>query len=557
MFVLIPLVSIIGSLIIIPISKLGRRVVEYFSVLTVGVAAFLVSYQLFEFNGPITFGRPGSILIFMLDSLSLFMLVVVNYLGLLIILYSIGYMANDKSYLRYYFFMLLFIGSMSGLVISEDLIMLYIFWEIVGICSAFLIAFWWNRPRARMAGLKAFAVTRAGDFAMLIGMGLSYMNFGITYIPAIVSRANGIFAYQLAVLFIIAAFAKSAQFPFHVLLPDAMEGPTPVSALIHAATMVNAGVYLISRIYPLILLSGASYVLVINGLLTCIMAEISAIASIDIKKILAYSTISNIALMFVALGAGNWTFAQLHLYSHAIFKALLFLVAGSLIHKAGTRLIGKMRGILLRYKLEGFAFTVGALSLAGIPGFPGALTKDEILRSIASVFPESIATIFSLTISILTALYISRLLFILFIGREDFSRHSENLTMGVPILTLALATIIGIPTLGYISGYIFNRKIGLFTIEPLSLSGTLFGILIAFILWGKNYIRNITWAASISKVANKCFYIDDLYTAVARAFVSKGSRILVRLQSGVPSMYALWTLFSIILFLIIVLVGGV
>jgi len=559
MILLIPLLNLIGSLLVIPLHKLGRKVVEYFSVTVSGLAALLSIYQYLIFDGIIILGYPNSYFTFILDSLSMLLLIVVNCLGFLIVLYSVGYMGEEKDYVRYYFFILLFIGAMSGLVLAGDLILLYIFWEIVGICSAFLIAFWWKKPEARRAGLKAFTVTRIGDFAMLLGIGLIYIHFGSTYVPYVLSNvSNTWLAFPIAMLLIIAAVGKSAQFPLHVWLPDAMEGPTSVSALIHAATMVKAGVYLISRMYPLIVSSGATPVLVSIGLVTAFISGLSAIASEDIKRVLAYSTINHLSLMFIALGVMNWTFAQLHLLTHALFKALLFLVAGILIHETGTRLITDMEGILAREKLLAFTFTVGVLSLAGVPPLPGFVTKEHILDALSHLLPEDLSMFTSFILSLISSLYIFRLLFLLITGSGEKKVHGRDWFMLLPVLVLAISTLVGVLLLETISMKLFHEQVEIFHVNPIAVSGTVLGVFLAYLLWFKRLVNLLPkWIASLAMFANKGFYIDTLYTWIARWISSSGSRLITKLQCGIPSVNVMWILASLIILLTIVLLGGV
>jgi NADH-quinone oxidoreductase subunit L len=291
------------------------------------------------------------------DPLSVFMVTVVSCIGALILLYSIGYMENEKSKTRYWFFMLLFVGSMSGLVMTDNFLTLYIFWEMVGLCSYALIGFWYDRPEARRAGMKAFIVTRVGDLFLLAGIMFIYLNVGSFSYSAVESSLSILkplptILAVVPLLMLIGAIGKSAQLPLQVWLPDAMEGPTPVSALIHAATMVNAGVYLMARTHliysalsPEVWLTALIWVGAITALLTATMA----LASVDIKRVLAYSTISQIGLMMLALGLGTGSgfvfVSQFHLMSHAIFKALLFLCVGVLVHSLGTRDMRQMGGL--------------------------------------------------------------------------------------------------------------------------------------------------------------------------------------------------------------------
>ncbi|MGC8988195.1 NADH-quinone oxidoreductase subunit L, partial [Infirmifilum sp.] len=347
------------------------------------------------------------------DALSKLMLGVVNVLGSLIVIYSVGYMNHDPSYRRYYSLMLFFIASMSLLVLTTNLLILYVSWELVGVCSALLISFWWDKPEARKAGLKAFTVTRIGDIGFIAAIALLLTRIGTSNIPLILDSATelGDLITPLAILLLLAAIGKSAQFPLFVWLPDAMEGPTSVSALIHAATMVKAGVYLLSRFYPLITLSSkALEIVVCLAIITIFLSALAALGASDIKRVLAYSTINHLALMFLGLGLGAWGAAQLHLLSHSLFKALLFLCAGLIIHEAKTRSLDELGGLWSSgFRVTGIGFLIGSLSLAGVPPLPGYFTKDLILMAIEHNFKEGLGYLLAFTISLLSSLYIFRL----------------------------------------------------------------------------------------------------------------------------------------------------
>lgn len=390
------------------------------------------------------------------DGLAAFLAVVVNSLGFLIVVYSQGYMGHEKGLPRYYSLVQLFIGAMTGLVLAGNFLQLYIFWEIVGICSAFLIAFWYDRPEAVRAGLKAFLVTRVGDAALLVGFLWLYVTSGTVdfqklgtlasqgLIPATVLAAAGL-------LILVGAMGKSAQVPLHVWLPDAMEGPTTVSALIHAATMVNAGVYLVARTYTIFSysqtwLSAVGWV----GIISALLAASIATVTMDIKRVLAYSTISQLGIMFAALGtgtAGGWFASQFHLMSQGFFKALGFLAAGSIIHVLGTRNMDEMGGLRKRMPITFIAFLFSTLALAGVPPFVGFWSKDLVITEL-SLAGQNVQALLILVVSMLTSFYMFRALFKVFFGPESKMAQEKNIhespkVMTVPLLILS-ACVLGL-----------------------------------------------------------------------------------------------------------------
>jgi len=392
----------------------------------------------------------------LIDPLSGLMLAVVCLVSLLIQIYSIGYMKGEVGYGRYFAYMSLFTCSMLGLVAANNLLLTYFFWELVGLCSYLLIGFWYRRPAAASAAKKAFVVTRFGDVGLLIGILLvaqragtfNYLQLQWEVLPAGVLGAGVTTA--AALLIFSGAVGKSAQFPLHVWLPDAMEGPTPVSALIHAATMVAAGVFLVARTYFLFAAAPAALLVVaIIGALTALMAAAIAIGQDDIKRILAYSTISQLGYMMLALGVGGYVAGLFHLTTHAFFKALLFLCAGSVIHAVHTNNIAQMGGLHSRMRLTSITCLAGALALAGIFPFAGFWSKDEIL---AAVFHSTLPGHYvlygvALAVVFLTAFYMFRLWFLTFAGspRTDVAKHAHEspAVMTGPLLILGLLAVVG------------------------------------------------------------------------------------------------------------------
>ena len=429
------------------------KVRNWFAAGVVG-ATFLLAVSLIvevQTNGPITSSVPwlsayGFQLTARVDGLAAFLAAVVNSLGFLIVVYSQGYMGHEKGLPRYYALVLLFIGAMTGLVIAGNFLQLYIFWEIVGICSAFLISFWYDRPEAVRAGLKAFLVTRVGDAALLIGFVWLYATTGTIDFQRLASLASQGFVpisilTATGVLILIGAMGKSAQVPLHVWLPDAMEGPTTVSALIHAATMVNAGVYLIARTYP-IFSSSQTWLTAVGwvGVISALLAASIATVTMDIKRVLAYSTISQLGLMFAALGtgtSGGWFASQFHLMSQGFFKALGFLAAGSIIHMLGTRNMGEMGGLRKRMPITFIAFLFSTLALAGVPPFVGFWSKDLIITEL-SLANLNLQVLLVLIVSMLTTFYMFRALFKVFFGPESKLAREKNLHESPKIMTIPL-----------------------------------------------------------------------------------------------------------------------
>jgi NADH-quinone oxidoreductase subunit L len=388
------------------------------------------------------------------DGLSVLVGVFVAFLSLLILVYSLGYMRGEEGQARYYSLVLLFVGSMLGLVMAGNLIQFYFFWEIVGLCSAFLIAFWSDREKARKAGLKAFAVTRIGDAALLLGIILIFATLQTTSFTPVLAAVggpslSGSLLTAVGVLVFLGAMAKSAQVPFHVWLPDAMEGPTTVSALIHAATMVNAGVYLVIRMFPLFQASSVLLEMVLFvGLLSSGVGAVCAFTSNDIKRILAYSTISQLGLMFAALGLGSWAAATYHMISQGLFKALAFLAAGSVIAQLETRNIEEMGGLRKVMKVTYVGFLLSVLAMSGLPPLIGFWSKDAIVSIAFSGDLPAAAAI--LAVSLMTAAYGFRALIKVFHGKGAWKKevHESGPAMTVPIAVLSVSVVLAWLALG-------------------------------------------------------------------------------------------------------------
>ena len=387
------------------------------------------------------------------DSLTAVMLIVVTLVSLMVQIYSQGYMHGDPGYHRYFAWMSLFTASMLGLVLADNLLFLFVFWELVGLCSYLLIGFWFHKPEAADAAKKAFIVTRLGDFGFLAGILLLYLNTSTFDIHELHKLAiTGALASAVLTWSAIGIFAgavgKSAQFPLHIWLPDAMEGPTPVSAMVHAATMVTSGVYLLVRMNN-VLTDDALIVIAVVGAATALFAALCAVAQHDIKKVLAYSTISQLGYMFLAIGSGAYVAAIFHVITHAFFKALLFLGSGSVIHGMGDEQdMRKMGALRLAMPITAATFIAGWLAIAGVPPFAGFWSKDEIL--LAAWEQKNIGPLLwfvGLITALLTAYYMSRQVFLVFFGDqrwdEEAHPHESSWTMTTPLCILAGAAIIG------------------------------------------------------------------------------------------------------------------
>ncbi len=499
----------------------------------------------------------------LLDPLSAVMLIVVTSVSLLVQIYSIGYMHDDKSFSRYFAYLSLFTSSMLGLVLSVNIIQLFIFWELVGLCSYLLIGFWVTRPSAAAASKKAFLMTRIGDIGFLIAIlylskfidvfaaesldpflitDLSnHLSIGLLSINSITIISIGIF---------LGAIGKSGQFPLHTWLPDAMEGPTPVSALIHAATMVAAGGFLVARFYHIFEASAITMdIIVVIGIITILLSAMLGLVMTDIKRVLAYSTVSQLGYMMLALGVGAYVPAIFHLFTHAYFKALLFLGSGNISHASGGTFDMRYFGGLRKFMpLTFFSFLIGSLSLSGIFPLAGFWSKDEILTNLyfSDHILHNYVFYFALLGAFFTALYMFRVIFLTFYG--DFRGGAENdenvahripihlsdppKTMVLPLIILASCTIL--------FGYLVNPTIDIFFIKAHWLSNFLYseehhhvsfsisiafistviafsGILLSYILYYKNqnFLNKIkNRLTHLHNILENKYFIDYLYEKI-------------------------------------------
>jgi len=468
----------------------------------------------------------------LIDKLSVVMIGLVTFIALLVQIYSIGYMKGDPRFGWYFAAHALFAGAMLALVLADNLLFLYVAWELVGLGSYLLIGFWWEKRSAAQAAKKAFITTRIGDVGLLIGIILLFRATGSFDISTIfhVAASGGIGSVTLntaTALIFLGAMGKSAQFPFHVWLPDAMEGPTPVSALIHAATMVTAGVFLVARMLPLFELApDVMMAVAITGLVTFVFAGTLALVMTDIKRVLAYSTISHLGLMMLSLGAGALAATLFHLVAHGVSKALLFLGAGSVMHGSdGETDARKMGGLRAKMPITAVTFIIGAAGLAGLPPLAGFFSKDEVLLGVwADLNPAFLVV--ALFGVFLSALYMARVVLLVFFGPLNPERegaHESPPVMWVPLAILAvLALGVGFLAFNYTTDY--QGFAGFMSSgHHFEVTGWLMGLSIAITLgafagawlaYSRNTISHAALAARfpvIYKVLVNKYYIDEAY----------------------------------------------
>jgi NADH-quinone oxidoreductase subunit L len=436
--------------------RLQHTLAVLFSVLTAITSLLLLTFASATPAIQIPLGKAFGDLTFVPDGLAVSLTAIAAVVGSLAVVFSVDYMHGEEQLGRYYFLVLFFIGAMTGLVLSGNLLFTFFFWEITALCSYGLISFYNDDPKAVAAGIKALIITQVGGVGLLVGTLIAFTNLGSFQIADLLENASTLPAAALAWIafsFLAAAAAKSAQFPFHVWLPDAMEAPTPVSALIHAATMVNAGIYLLVRFYPAFeSVPGWTTNVMMAGLISASVSAVSALIAMDLKRVLAYSTVSQLGYMVYAIGAGSVFASQAHLLSHAVFKALLFLAAGAVIHSVGTRDLRRMGGLGRRMPFVRNVFIIGALALAGVPIFNGFWSKELILEAGLEHSPVWAYAIMLLGAG-LTAFYTFRMVWLVFFGRprEYLHFHREGSAMRVSLAILAVGTCITWLFLGKLS----------------------------------------------------------------------------------------------------------
>jgi len=563
---------------------------------------------------------------YQVDQLSIVMALIVTGVGFIIHVYSIGYMHGDQGFWRFFAYLNLFIFAMMNLILADNFLLLFLGWEGVGLCSYLLIGFWYDRKFEKSttsdAAKKAFIVNRIGDFGFLLGMFLIYITFNSLNFAEVFSRAAGLpiptYLFEfIAVFLFIGATGKSAQIPLFVWLPDAMAGPTPVSALIHAATMVTAGVYMVARCSVIFALApGAMTLVAVIGLLTAIFAASIGLVQNDIKKVLAYSTVSQLGYMFLALGLGAFSAAIFHVMTHAFFKALLFLGAGSVIHGMHEEQNIQKYGGLKKYMPATYiTFLLGSIAIAGIPPFSGFFSKDEILWH-AYTSGGLFVWIVGLFTALLTTFYMFRLVSLTFEGKERFDTHSVHphespKVMTVPLMILALLSVIGgfigipevfsgvggnafgewlapvfKPALGKMQHFGFHTHFEEILLMAVSVAGVVLSVWLA----RRIYIKNMKIADDVAgrfktgyKVLWNKYYIDEIYDKLVinpirkvsesllfrvmdvkiidgfvngtASFVDRISSLIKKMQTGGVQFYAVIMVFGIVIALFWILIN--
>lgn len=617
---LIPVLPLLSFLIIVLFNRvLPRKAVAFLGVGSVSLSALITiiagikflsfppdggAYTATIYNWLNTGGFSADIA-FRLDALSLVFCFVITFVGALIHLYSVEFMWEDESFARFFAYMNLFVGSMLILVLSNNLLLMYLGWEGVGLCSYLLIGFWYKDPENDYAARKAFIVTRIGDTFMILGLFLLFITFGTLNIDTLMHQlpekwsSGSPLAVASALLLLGGALGKSAQLPLQTWLPDAMAGPSPVSALIHAATMVTAGVYLIARTNALFILAPAVETAVaIIGAATLLLAGFSALTQHDLKRVLAYSTISQIGYMFLALGVGAWSAAIFHFMIHAFFKALLFLGAGSIIlllHEEHD--MHKMGGLRKKMPLVFWTFLIGGASLSALPLVTaGFYSKDEILWfSIVSGMGSKWLWLAGIAGALITSLYTFRMIFLVFFGEAKTEpKRQPGLLMAIPLVVLAALSLVGgfieLPhNLGPI--HLFSNlldpvlpKLELheggvpeWLIQVISAVIAIGGIYLAYLIfirksisadiiekgklshffyegWGFDRLYNRIFVAPLVWLSNidKKDFVDKFYSSMAQAASYSGT-LLSRTQNGKLRWYVMVMVAGIILLLTIML----
>jgi len=513
---------------------------------------------------------------FSIDALTSVMLIVVTTVSTLVHLYSVGYMHGEKGYWRFYAYLSLFTFSMLMLVMSNNFLQLFFGWEAVGLCSYLLIGFYYDKESAAIAGSKAFIVNRFGDFGFALGVFLVFLTFGSLDYRTVFAALSGwespvveLFGVEaelvtvIAILLFCGAVGKSAQIPLHVWLPDAMEGPTPVSALIHAATMVTAGVFLVARCNPLFNLSPtAMSVVAVTGAITSLFAATIALVQNDIKRVVAYSTISQLGYMVLACGVGAYSAGIFHLYTHAFFKALLFLGAGSVIHAVHDQDIRNMGGLFKHMKITAITFWIASLRISGFPLLAGFFSKDEILwmAYASGGLQGKLLWLVGTLVAFLTAFYSFRLIFMTFHGEfrggheKEHHLHESSPVMTIPLIILCVGAVasgwVGLPAVFGVENqfaHFLNPVVGHpeahgthaeeWMVMGVSVAVGLLGIGLAWLMYGKKSDLPARLGALANGVPyrwllNK-YYVDEFYNLVfVRATVEAARNVLVAVTDG-------------------------
>ena len=481
-------------------------------------------------------GGPIATVGVLVDPLSNVMLVLVTLVSLLVQIYSLAYLSDERPAAlgRYYTYQSLFVFSMLGLVLAPGFLQMFVFWELVGLCSYLLIGFWYERPAAARAAVKAFWITKLGDVGFIIGIVLLWSATGTFEFSELFEKAQDqtlMIPGLATIMFLIylGAVGKSAQFPLHVWLPDAMEGPTPVSALIHAATMVTAGVFMVTRAEPLFaLVPEVLTVIAWVGAFTALLAATMACVEGDIKRVLAYSTVSQLGYMMAAAGAGASGAGFLHLLTHGLFKALLFLAAGAVIHAVGTNDIFRMGGLFRAMPHTAIVFVIGTLALAGVPPLAGFYSKEAVLGGVWEAHLTGPFLMLALT-ALLTAFYMFRVVFATFFGRAHAGGHPHEAPwlMRGPLWILAALTILAGIRLA-LSGAEAHDEAPAW-LPPFSVGLALFGFVLAWAMYQRGAIDPAGVAsvlAPLDYLARRRYGLDALYAGLYRGFILGFSRLI-------------------------------
>jgi NADH-quinone oxidoreductase subunit L len=556
---IIPLFPLLSFLILLLFGKRLKEASAYVGILATLAALVYSLLVLFErlteptFKTSVEWLTIGDISLtagFEVNQLNALMLVIVSLVSFLVHTYSKGYMHGDERFPVFYAYLGLFTFAMLGLVISPNLLQTYIFWELVGVGSFLLIGFYFYKNEARAAAKKAFIMTRIGDVGLFIGMILLFwetksFEYSEIFHAVEAGAVSQTMITLIAILIFIGAVGKSGQFPLHTWLPDAMEGPTPVSALIHAATMVAAGVYLVAALFPLFAASEAALLTIATiGAFTAIFAASIGLVQTDIKRVLAYSTVSQLGYMMLALGSAGYVAGVFHLMTHAFFKALLFLAAGSVIHAVHTQNIEEMGGLWKKLKFTAPLFLIGTLAISGVPLFSGFFSKDEILIA-AWEGGHPVLFLLALAAAFMTAFYMFRLFFMVFTGESRSSLknvHESPANMTYPMIILGVLAVVA----GYVQTP-FNHNLGAWLVDGNEALGhsyiegpiwimiaatlvSLAGIYLAYLIYFKRSIAR-NWLSgsgdTLHAILFNKYYVDEFYKFTVVAF-TKGVSYFLR-----------------------------
>ena len=548
--------------------RLQHGLAVAFSVLAGAVAVALLPFSSSQILLSIPVGGAFGDFTFAADGLGVFLAVVATVVGSLAVIFSVGYMRGEQQLGRYYALVLFFIGAMVGLVLTTNLLLIFFFWEITALCSYALISFYNDDPKAVAGGIKALIITQLGGVGLLLGALMIFSYTGSFDLRDFIAQAGNIPQTALAVMafgFLAAAAAKSAQFPFQTWLPDAMEAPTPISALIHAATMVNAGVYLLVRFYPAFAeVPGWRTAVMLVGMLSALLTAIMAMVATDLKRALAYSTVSQLGYMVYAVGAGGLFASQFHLMSHSVFKALLFLSAGAVIHGVGTRDMRLMGGLGQKMPFTRAVFVIGALALAGLPILNGFWSKELVLEA-GLVGGPLWMWVVMLVGAGLTACYTFRMVWMVFYGqpRAKLHAHEAGAAMKTALAPLAAGTLLTWLLAGPFSALLettlplhaLESHSTLHYLEEVALAPATLIAMVVIALglaawWQRARLQGLVNALSgVARAAADSFGFEAINRGIVRATQNSAENLRVT-QTGLVS----WNIFGIMAGLVLVLV---